>query len=157
MLTQQRLKEVLEYDPLTGVFTRQRAEIAGSEGKAGYIAVSIDGTKHYAHRLAFLYMTGRFPEQYVDHINGEKGDNRWLNLRDVSRKGNQRNQKKSVKNTSGVTGVCWEERVSRWKAYIEGENGRTYLGYFKCFDEAVAARKSAAKELGYHKNHGERT
>ncbi len=94
------------------------------------------------------------PSGEIDHINGDRTDNRICNLRDVTSAGNSCNRRRQDRNTSGVTGVAWDKRASRWQARI-GLNGKQkYLGYFDSLDEAVAARKAAELELGFHPNHG---
>lgn len=124
MLTQERLKEVLNYDEETGLFTRksslggQRAgSVSGTERPDGYRKIIIEGRGYYAHRLAWLYVHGKWPEYVVDHINGNPRDNRIINLRDVPRKLNQQNQKthrpKSVSQLLGVSknGPSWAARI----------------------------------------------
>ena len=130
MITQERLREVLEYTPDTGDFTWlnptsfrvRQGDVAGyshktQDGKT-YIQTSIDGVKHYGHRLAWFYMTGQFPTEQIDHINGDSTDNRWCNLREVSHVGNSKNQKLRSTNSSGVTGVYWSESRQKWCASI---------------------------------------
>jgi hypothetical protein len=95
----------------------------------------------------------RWPEGEIDHINGNRQDNRIENLRDVPRSLNQRNSKLQNNNRSGVSGVFW--RANRWEARIYLVSGqRKHLGRFKTFEEAVAVRKQAEMECGYHENHG---
>lgn len=98
-LTQERLMELFEYNPETGLFTRlvstnnrvKAGDVAGSARADGYIKIRVDFDMHYAHRLAWLYMTGAWPTKKIDHINGDKADNRWSNLRDVSTSTNAQN------------------------------------------------------------------
>jgi hypothetical protein len=163
ILTQARLKELFHYCSDSGVFTRIKTihyrAVAGMaityvDRSTGYVRVQIDGKLYHLHRLAFLYMTGTFPSGQVDHINGVRSDNRWLNMRDVSQTANSRNQKLQSTNTSGHTGVSWYRPSSKWYAHIR-VNGRTkYLGYFLNIADAIAARKQADIEHGFHPNHG---
>lgn len=159
MLNQERLKELFDYNPETGEFVRQTSisqcragEVAGSLDKqTGYLRISVDGRQYWAHRLVFLYMTGGMPKKYVDHINRNKTDNRWVNLRDVSQSENLLNGGAHKRNTSGVRGVSWSKHLSRWmiSARMDGKN--RYLGSSKVFDEAVSIRKAwEAKNLPAH-------
>ena len=162
-LTKQYLRSVLDYDPITGVFTwcsRSSTKIKIGD-KAGYInnlygyrLIRVDGIKYGAHRLAWLYVHGSFPENEIDHINGIRDDNRIVNLRAVDRQTNARNMKKRKNNTSGVTGVDWHKCKNKWRAQINGNNGIIHLGYSKSLFEVVCLRKSAEIEHGYHENHG---
>jgi len=110
MITQQELKELLHYNPETGIFTRKTkvnrnkviGSIAGTTDFHGYVAIAIDGKKYKAHRLAWLYMYGKFPDNCIDHINNITTDNRIVNLRDATLSQNQCNKKINVNNSSGV-------------------------------------------------------
>src|ERR1019366_2534525 len=109
MITQQRLLELLHYEPSNGQFTwkvhRHRCRpgaIAGCREDLGYIRIGVDGCYYRAHRLAFLYMTGQFSKGEVDHMNLDKSDNRWANLRAATRSENMGNQKRPSHNTSGI-------------------------------------------------------
>jgi hypothetical protein len=161
-LTQKELKEMLNYEPTSGNFTWVKAtnrsikvgDIAGCVDKLGYRAIKINGKIYKAHRLAFLYMTGKFPTDEVDHINHSRDDNRFVNLRHATRVENLRNQSMYSKNKSGFTGVRWHEGASKWVANI-GINGKDkHLGYFTDIDDAIACRKKANIENKFHENHG---
>ena len=151
MLTKERLDELLAYDPETGLFTwkvRINGRIrvgdeAGRTNTSGHIQITISRSSYCAHRLAFLAMTGRWPENEVDHINGNPADNRWVNLRPATRVENMRNQRTNARNTSGVTGVSWDTRRGKWMAFIQTNRKTTHLGYFTKFEDAVAARRAA--------------
>ena len=154
-LTQSRLKELLHYDPVRGVFTnkvdrsnRKAGELAGSYDSHGYIIIKIDRRAYKAHRLVFLWMTGVFPEHEVDHINGTHDDNRWSNLRDVPRKENQHNLGGPKKtNKARLLGVNLDVRTGNWRARIE-ENGRQiHLGHHQTAELAHAAYLKAKDEL----------
>ena len=166
MITQERLKKVLNYNPDTGDFTWlnptsfrvQVGDIAGyhhktQDGKV-YIQTSIDGVKHYGHRLAWFYMTGEFPAGQIDHINGDGTDNRWSNLRSVTHAANSKNQKLRSTNTSGVTGVYWAEARGKWCASITVEGKTISLGRHDTIEEAKEARLKAERDYGFHENHG---
>jgi hypothetical protein len=145
-LTQKRLKELLYYDPETGIFTRRvsrRGVKVGSVAGAysyGYIRITVDYVPYQAHRLAFLYMKGYFPEYEVDHINRIKDDNRWCNLRHVSRLCNSRNCKVAKNSKSGITGVYWYKLRQKWGSYITIKGKSKHLGFFKNKKEAAQAR-----------------
>ena len=146
MITQKRLKEVLEYNPETGVFTKKQKIGRGKVGCKcgglnwkGYWIVSADNQRYRAHRLAWLYMYGKFPDNQIDHINHDKIDNRIENLREVTNSVNHRNMKKPSSNTSGVVGLYWWKDRQVWQTFI-GANPRKSLGNYKDFFEAVCAR-----------------
>jgi HNH endonuclease len=104
-----------------------------------------------AHRVIWKLMTDVDPIQ-VDHIDGDRSNNRWENLRDVTASENRRNTARRSNNTSGVVGVHWNKQIKKWSASIVLKT--VYLGAFDSFDEAVAARNAAAVEYGFHTNHG---
>jgi hypothetical protein len=163
MLTQERLKELLHYDPETGVFTRlvsvgRRVKVGDVTAKTlnskGYRRIGIEGTLYQAHRLVWLYTHGCFPPEQMDHINHDRADNRLVNLRCVSNAENRRNAALKRGNTSGFTGVCWQKKRGKWEARV-GVMGKTLrLGYFNTKEEAIAARQAANIKYGFHKNHG---
>lgn len=164
MITQQELKQLIHYDPETGDFTWKVNRGKAAPGKlAGHICfkntkqyriIGVNGRIDRAHRLAWLYMTGSWPTDEIDHINGDGTDNRWVNLRQVDRQENCRNMRIHNHNTSGVAGVSWRHQRSSWRAYIMIDNKQKNLGHFTDFFEAVCARKSAENRLGFHSNHG---
>ena len=164
MITQKRLKELLSYDPDTGMFVWVVGRVGASKGaKAGglcrgYVSVGVDGRKYFAHRLAWLYQKGSWPVEEIDHINHTRSDNRWCNLREVSSSENSRNISKPSDNTSGVVGVSWTRRLGKrndkWESHIRNNGRRVFIGYFDDFFEAVAARRSAEIKYNYHENHG---
>ena len=159
-LTQARLKEILKYDTSTGIFTR----IHGSKGyKAGiragtkingYISCSVDKSNYQAHRLAWLYVYGEFPDTYLDHINGDRGDNRISNLRTVTMQGNNKNLGRQKRNVSGTTGVTWDKSRKSWTAHIVVDYKTINLGRFKDLTDAVKAREEANIKYDFHPNHG---
>lgn len=163
MLTQDQLKEVLHYCPETGVFTWlvSTSTRARKGAEAGSIRYDISSNKPYrhicvnhqrsrAHRLAFLYMTGEFPEDQVDHIDGNGVNNAWNNLRAVDNAENCKNLRKRADNTSGTTGVCWCKHRNKWRSLIRNKS----LGYFHNKEEAIAVRKAAEVLYNFHENHG---
>lgn len=161
-LTQNQLKEILHYDPETGIFTwlvtlNSRAitgREAGHVGHTGYIRIRYKGVEYLGHRLAWLYVHGEWPPNHLDHINHIRSDNRIANLRESSYAKNAKNQSKSSRNKSGVVGVSWYKRDSKWIALISNRGKLVNLGKFDRFEDAVKARKAAEERFGYHPNHG---
>lgn len=156
-LTAARLREVLHYDPETGVFTRVAARAstyvgkpAGCVNKAlGYIVVSVDGRPYYGHRLAILWMTGEWPKGQGDHINGDRTDNRWCNLRDVPKTTNVQNVHKARRhNASGLLGVRKVRTGGdRWDGMITHNKRLIYLGSFPTPEAAHEAYLEAKRRL----------
>lgn len=161
MLTVERLKELVTYDPSTGTLVwnstgkgRRKDKTAGKPDSGGYLRLCIDGSRYRVHRLAFLYMTGEWPQGEVDHINGVRTDNRWANLRRASRTQQGRNMKKFNTNTSGVVGVHWVKPRRLWSARIVVNYECKVLKDTPDFFEACCARKAAENRYGFHPNHG---
>ena len=162
MITQERLKEVLDYGPETGVFVwlqkrgrRAVGQIADSPTSYGYTRIHVDGRTYMAHRLAFLYMTGEFPPEEIDHINGVRSDNRWENLRAVSPMINKRNSRMHDRNKTGVVGVCRRSQDGCFAVNFIDNHGKRHQVTRKDFFEAVCIRKSFENRAGtYHANHG---
>jgi hypothetical protein len=165
-ITQKQLKEVVNYNEKTGVFTwvvdmsiRARAGyVTGSKRSDGYLDIHIRGFSHKAHRLAWLYVYGEMPE-YIDHIDGSKDNNRISNLRSVSHAENMKNRKLNKNNKSGFAGVEIEIRKNgevKYKACGSIKGKTTFLGLFANIDDAIACRKEFELKNNYHKNHGER-
>ena len=152
-LTAGKLRELLHYDPETGIFTRKvrtsprvkAGDIAGSQGGGGYLLIRVCSRKYQAHRLAWLYVYGEWPEDQIDHINRDRADNRIANLREVTNKQNQQNASKRSDNTSGYPGVSWYKLDSKWAAKIRHNQKLIHLGCYNAIEEAVAARKAAEK------------
>ena len=114
-------------------------------------------TNHKMHRVLWVTFNGPIPEGMdIDHINGDRLDNRPENLRIVTRKENMRNSKRYVTNISGVTGVGWVNRESKWRAKVMIDYKMKHLGYYDDWFEAVCARMSANNRYGFHENHGRR-
>lgn len=146
-LTADRLREAIDYDPLTGLFQRPgRAPVAGTDHGSGYLIISLDGKTYRAHRLAWLYVKGKWPRWTIDHKNGIKTDNRFANLRDVSIRLNTHNDvnRKPVREGAAI-GVERRERDGKvkWRARI-GHFGRLVtVGTFDTQAEAAAAYAEA--------------
>jgi hypothetical protein len=156
-LSQARLHQLLKYNPETGIFTRKKAikgggaegAVVGWSNKIGYLAVQIDGQKHYCHRLAWLYSYGYLPEHNIDHINRNKKDNRIKNLREISQQCNTRNNGNRKNNSSGVKGVSWNTTDKVWVVQITANWKNHRIGGFKDFEEAVCHRLAAEQCLGW--------
>lgn len=160
-LTRSYLKSILHYNPDTGVFTwlegRKGArlnKIAGGGNGKGYTRICVDGRRILAHRLAFLYMTGSFPPDQTDHIDGNRHNNAWGNLRPVSREENSKNTKLGAKNKSGAHGVTWYDHLGKWRVRVTSGSKNIHIGYFHDHASAIAARKDAENKHGFHPNHG---
>ena len=162
MITQKQLKKLLHYNHNTGIFTRIKrtsnsvkvGDIAGWNDSNGYIKISVQNKSYRAHRLAWLYMTGKWPKDKIDHINHICDDNRWVNLREATNQENNKNASLSKANTSGISGVSWDKQADKWRAQIGANSKSVRLGLFVDKFEAVCARKSAENKYGYHSNHG---
>ena len=162
MINQNRLKNVLDYDPETGVFTwkikpSQRVnigDVAGTKTPRGYQKIMINGEYLFAHRLAWLYVYGEFPKNEIDHINQVTSDNRISNLRDVTHTENNKNAKMREDNSSGYTGVSWHKAGKKWQAKVKLNGKSLYLGLWKHKQDAIAIRQAANVIFGFHSNHG---
>ena len=118
-----------------------------------YMVGRINGIRYYAHRVIWRMVTGEVPDQ-IDHINGNRLDNRFVNLRNVSAEKNSQNLPLTNRNRSGQIGVSWSAREGAWRAEICARGVRRHLGYFQDLADAIAARKEAQAEMGFHPNHG---
>lgn len=156
MINQSRRKELLHYCPKTGTWIWIKANSrrvatgskAGSFDRRGYLTIRIDGKLYKSGRLAFLYMTGKIPNT-VDHIDRNKSNDRWSNLRSSTLSQNKYNTGLTKTNTSGVRGVYWHKNIGRWIARIRVEGKSYHLGTFKTIEDAAIVRKEAA--IKYHK------
>ncbi|AWL04222.1 HNH endonuclease [Massilia oculi] len=162
MPTAERVRELFDYDPDTGIFIRKitifngkkagtRADVMRRDGRlAGYTRICVDCGRYLAHRIAWLYMTGSWPSDHIDHINGDPSDNRFCNLRDVPSLLNQQNQRKPRPGTcSGYLGVSRYvgKRGVRWYANITAEKKSYFLGSFDTPEAAHEAYVSAKRRL----------
>jgi hypothetical protein len=157
MLTQEKLKQILHYDPDTGIFTNltqrsstaKKGSIAGSKHASGYINIEIDRKKYRAHRLAWLYIHGEFPETFLDHKNENPRDNSIVNLRVATEQQNQHNKSKPYKtNGCGLLGVSWYTPSKKWRAQIMLNGKSKHLGLFNTAEEASTAYIAAKRQ--YH-------
>jgi hypothetical protein len=151
-----RLRELLHYDPDTGIFTRKVrtshrinvGDVAGTRRPDGYLKISVIDTSCLAHRLAWLYMTGEWPKHQVDHINGVRHDNRFVNLRDVTPTHNQQNQRVAhIRNKScGLLGVTLT-KGNTWQAQISVNGRHKHIGTYPTPQEASEAYLTAKRKL----------
>lgn len=153
VLTASRLRDLLSYDPDTGVFVwrihhrpKMPGDRAGGSGH-GYIQIRLDGRLYYAHRLAWLYVNGEWPPEQIDHINGDGTDNRIINLRACSNDENQKNLGLRKTNSSGLTGVRWDRQRQKWAAHIRVDGKVTQLGRFNSKEHAHAAYLQRRSEI----------
>lgn len=167
-LSHEYLTKVLNYEPETGIFTwKIRAShavkpgmTAGTLNKNGYIFIKVGTYIYRAHRLAWFYVYGEWPsiDNYqIDHIDGNRANNAIKNLRLINNSKNARNHGLYKSNTSGVTGVFFDNTIKKWKAVIHcniyNKDNKRYrlklLGNFTNFKDAVKARKKAEEKYGY--------
>ena len=156
-LSQERLRELLDYDSKTGSFVWKismknnvvKGNIAGAINKLGYRLISIDRKTYRANRLAWFYEYGYFPENGIDHRDRIKHHNWISNLREASAQCNARNTGNKKNNTSGVKGVCWHKEKVKWDARIKINGKNKHLGYYKNLYNAACARLSAEQCVGW--------
>lgn len=159
-ITPGRVREVLSYDPLTGVFiwkhrcnvnrrwnTKNAGKVAGSAHNGGYIHIAIDGRKYLSHYLAWLFMMGEHPTAIVDHRNLDKRDNRFENLRMASAAESSANISTRKNSKSGFRGVYWLSSRNRWIAQIHKDKIGYRIGSFKDRHKAAEAYAIKAREL----------
>lgn len=162
----EELRQLLIYSPETGKLTwRERGDPpwdARYAGKAaltglnrdGYPSGKIHGRTMAAHRVIWALCSGEWPSNQIDHINGDRSDNRISNLRHVTHAENGMNQKRRVTNTTGYTGVTWRKDCSRWQATIRHNGRAKHLGYFDTAEDAHQRRREEQARLGFHPCHG---
>lgn len=156
-LTADRARELLSYDPDTGELrwrvTRatnaREGDLAGCLGRQGYREMTVEMRTRTAHRIAWLIVHGRWPLEELDHINGDRADNRLCNLREATHAQNQRNRVRVISgrnpNTSGYKGVTWHGERKQWMARIRVNGTRKTIGRFPTAEEAHAAYCAAAR------------
>lgn len=152
-LTRDDITSLIDYDPLTGAFkwkvnysmASKNNGVAGTIDYQGYRRIIIWGRGYRAHHIAWLIAKGKWPDEQIDHINGEKSDNRIENLREATNTENNRNKGLRKDNKSGFKGVS--RCGGKWKAELKHENNRIYLGLYRTPEEAHVAYAEKAKEL----------
>lgn len=151
----EELRNKLRYDPISGFLYSAKTgrRVFTNVHYSGYLKGAIFNRTFTAHRICMALHLGYWPEGEVDHINGDRSDNRIKNLRVVTRSQNQKNCYRRKDNTSGHVGVAKRKNGS-WQAYISNNGARIYLGTFSSRQEAIKARVSANKKYGYSDRHG---
>jgi hypothetical protein len=155
-LTAERLREVLHYDPETGVFTRlqtlgrgRAGAVAGCLRPDGYLEIGVDYGQYLVHRLAWLYTYSKWPPHHIDHINSDRLDNRVSNLRLATSAENGQNRCGANRHSkSGVLGVSWDESRQKWVVQIKLDRKRVHMSRHTTLDEAAEVRRQL--ELRYH-------
>lgn len=138
-----------KYNAITGSITG----VGSEENRNGYVIVKILGKELMAHRVAFFISSGKWPK-VIDHINHNKSDNRWCNLREVSSAQNSQNRSLAKNNKTKVNGVSWDKQKGMWRAQICVDRKMMFLKLSHDKWEAICARMSANNKYGFHKNHG---
>jgi hypothetical protein len=173
LVSAEHARSILDYDPGTGIFTwkkragktpddnrwntRNACNEAGATHCGGYREICINGNRFLSHRLAWLIDTGEWPKDQIDHIDGDRSNNRRLNLRQATDSDNRKNQKIRSNNSSTVMGVSWRPKYGAWRARINVNKKDVHLGSFREFSDAVEARKLAEIMYGFHPNHGRKS
>lgn len=156
------IKNSIVYDPIEGTFTRNQ-NAAKNRGQqfllkpdkyTKYHATLVKGRTVTAQQIAWILMTGELPLNFIDHKDGNKSNNKWDNLREVTESENSRNQKLNINNKSGCMGVLQTKYKTYQVSIANNENKSVFLGTFKTYEEAVKVRKEAERKYGYHANHG---
>lgn len=148
-LTLELLKQRLAYNPKTGVWQWLRSNNACAKKPAGhmrpdgYRQLIIDGVCYFSGRLAWFYMTSEWPQEQIDHINRNRADDRWSNLREATWSNNMANRKLHTNNTSGYRGVSWDNTQQKWDVRVN----RLHIGWYDDLEEAVAVRDRLAQGM----------
>lgn len=156
----EELDRLFSYDPETGALSwkvqinrawhARPGTAAGTTTMRGYLQVGISGVYYLVHRIIWKMMTGEDPTDQIDHVDGDRKNNKWANLRAADASQNMSNRKVGRNNNSGIKGVCWDRYHKAWVAYIGIGGEQKRLGRFKSIEEAAAARQEASA-----RSHGE--
>lgn len=151
-MNQEELKRIVRYEDgkLISILASGRAVVGkaiGSKRPDGYVRCQINGHSAYLHRLVWLYHYGELPE-FIDHINGDRSDNRIENLRASSLQENNTNLRKAKRTSkSGVLGVNWHKKTNKWRVQVRLNRATIHVGYFDCIEKASAAYIAKKREL----------
>jgi len=174
ILSQAYLKTLFYYNPETGVLTwrnrprdhfktrrafniwntRFSGKEAGSDNGQGYLVAKINNTNYIAHRVIWCLETGAWPKDQLDHIDHDRMNNKFANLREATHQENLRNQTLDSRNTSGIAGVYWSTQNQKWRAQIRVNGKNKHLGYFDEKLLAIFSRWQSESLYGFHENHG---
>jgi len=153
-VTSLELEKLIDYDSVTGIFKRIKTlgpcaagSIVGTRASNGYLSVMVNGESYLLHRLAWLITTGDWPTGQIDHVDGNRTNNAFRNLRDATGSQNQYNRKRQINNTSGFKGVSYHKKTGRYRATININKKQISLGYFKTADKAHQAYIAKAQEI----------
>lgn len=153
-LTLSRLHELIEYVPETGLFFWRKSSgrckagtLAGTEGGNGYLQISIKKHRNYLHRIAWFYMTGEWPKDDIDHLDGNRSNNRWSNLREATRTINMQNRRSVAANKTSCSLLGAYKTRKHWLSKIRVDGGNIHLGVFDTAEEAHAAYIEAKRRL----------
>lgn len=145
-----RLRELFSYCPESGTFARRKSgKCVGYKKNNGYIAFTVDSTKYFSHRLAWLYVHGVWPSADIDHIDGDRSNNKIANLRDVTRSTNLQNMRaaKSNNKSTGLLGSYLIKQTGRYTSRIQVNKADVYLGVFDTAEDAHIAYMQAKKRF----------
>lgn len=172
-ITSALVRELLDYEPATGALVWKRRDrrwfvsdnayatwntrfadkpAFAQPHNGGHLCGQIFYKTYLAHRIIWLWQTGRWPDLEIDHIDHDRTNNRWKNLREATDPQQAQNQSLPCNNTSGQIGV--NQHKSKWQAHITVDGQWHYLGLFEVFEQAVTARRKAERQYGFHRNHG---
>jgi hypothetical protein len=151
----EEIRKLLHYCPKTGIFTWKQKRggkatqgmRAGTTGSRGYEMIALHKTRFRSHRLAFALVTGRWPTNEIDHINGDTSDNRWDNLREATRSQNMQNIGARKTNITGIKGISWSKGKGKWHARTRDGEKEIHVGYYDTLQEAALAVKNKREEL----------
>ena len=144
ILSQDEVRQAFDYDPDSGLLkwkispgTGVKAgQIAGSVHYRGYIQINYKRMNLLAHRVIWVYMTGKNPTEFIDHIDGNASNNKWINLREATNKQNQENRAQQANNSSGYRGVTYRKKEKRWQAQVQHNKKYVYLGCYATKEQA---------------------
>jgi hypothetical protein len=161
MLTYEDVKKIFIFNEEEGRFYwlikrkgANKNKIAGGDNTIGYRTIGYKGRRYLEHRLVWLYKTGAYPKNKIDHINHNRSDNRFENLREVTHSVNSKNCRLRKNNSSGFNGVYFNKFAKKWAINMMVNGEIKYFGYFKTKEDAIKKRESANLEFGFHINHG---
>ena len=153
-LTHSELLQLVMYEPHTGLFFRRKSGEQMGWDSGYYLRAYVKGKKYYLHRLAWFYVTGEWPELEIDHINGDKFDNRFDNLRQATRSQNRYNTGVRKDSRTGVKGVEYIPRLNNYRAVICIEGVKRRLGHYDTAEEAGEVYREFAKHWQKEYAHG---